>query len=77
MSAPAHFPPHIGPEVEVRWDDPRGIVFVAVDPEAAEMEASIRAGARWAEALFHLLLIAAAILGAACLISQIMKWTSL
>ena len=56
MSAPAYFPPDSALEVDARTDRTRGYVIV-LDPEAAEMEARLRAGARWAEALFNLLLI--------------------
>lgn len=73
MSAPAYLPPDSTAEVDARTDRTRGYVIV-LDPEAAKMEAQLRAGARWAETLLNLLLIAAAISGAACLISQTMKW---
>ena len=71
--APAFIPQESNAEADAPRDRTRGYVIL-LDPEAAEMEAQLHAGARWAQALLNLLLIAAAISGAACLISQTMKW---
>lgn len=73
MSAPLYFPPDSAPEVDARTDRTHGYVIV-LDPQAAAMEARLRAGARWAEALFNMLIMTAAILSGACLSSQAMKW---